>query len=91
MSVKRKDLELFNLSQVFDYGRRSFRIPDYQRGYTWEEEQRIDLLKDIEFGLSGDYNHYAGTLVAAKGQSEDNDIFEIVDGQQRPHLTLRKN
>ena len=91
MSVKRKDLELFNLTQVFDYGKRSFRIPDYQRGYTWEEEQLDDLLKDIEFGLKGDYSHYAGTLVVAKGRSQDNDLFEIVDGQHRLPLTFRKD
>ena len=83
MSSKRKDLELFDLKQVFDYGKRSFRIPDYQRGYSWEEQQRSDLLRDIEFGLSGDYSHYAGTLVAVKGRSQDNNTYEIVDGQQR--------
>ena len=83
MSVIGKELELINLMQVFDYGTRSFRIPDYQRGYSWEEEQRNDLLKDIEFGLSGEYSHYTGTLVAVKAGSQDNDIFEIVDGQQR--------
>lgn len=23
-------------------------IPDYQRGYSWEKKERLDLLKDLE-------------------------------------------
>jgi uncharacterized protein with ParB-like and HNH nuclease domain len=88
MSTIEQGLELLTLKQVFDEGKRSFRIPAYQRGYSWEEDQRKDLLKDIEYGMSGDYSHYTGTLVAVKKSSiiQDNEhfeTFEIVDGQQR--------
>ena len=84
MSTIEQSLELLTLKQVFAEGKRSFIIPHYQRGYSWEQNQRTDLLKDIEYGMSGDYNHYAGTLVAVKKCSiQDNDHFEIVDGQQR--------
>ena len=27
--------------------KRIFRVPDYQRGYAWEEEQVDELLEDI--------------------------------------------
>lgn len=84
MNAIDRSLELLTLKQVFAKGRRSFAIPDFQRGYSWEEDQRADLLRDIEYGLSGNYNHYGGTLVAVKNNSvQDFDHFEIVDGQQR--------
>ena len=84
MSTIEQSLELLTLKQVFDEGKRSFIIPDYQRGYSWEQDQRKDLLKDIEYGMSGGYSHYTGTLVAVKKCTiQDNDRFEIVDGQQR--------
>ncbi len=84
MSTIEQSLELLTLKKVFAEGERSFIIPDYQRGYSWEQDQRKDLLKDIEYGMSGDYSHYTGTLVAVKKCSiRDNDRFEIVDGQQR--------
>ena len=86
MSTIEQSLELLTLKQVFAEGKRLFRIPDYQRGYSWEQDQRKDLLKDIEYGMSGNYSHYAGTLVAVKCPIQDNghfETFEIVDGQQR--------
>lgn len=57
-----------------------FKIPDYQRGYSWEEEQLNDLLKDIEHIEKKNHRHYTGTIVITK-----NDLgkYEIVDGQQR--------
>ena len=84
MSAIDRRLELLTLKQVFAEGRRSFAIPDFQRGYSWEKDQRADLLRDIEYGMSGNYSHYAGTLVAVRNHSvQDFDHFEIVDGQQR--------
>ena len=83
MSTIEKSLELLTLKEVFVEGKRSFRIPAYQRGYSWEHDQREDLIKDIEYGMSGGYIHYTGTLVAVKRPSQDNEVFEIVDGQQR--------
>ena len=54
MSTTEQSFELLTLKQVFAEGKRSFIIPDYQRGYSWEEDQRKDLLKDIEYGMSGE-------------------------------------
>lgn len=83
--------ELKSLNEIFAKKRR-FLIPAYQRGYSWEEQHRADLLTDIEYVIRGDfaYRHYAGTIVvspserersiAAKGEYK---IFDIVDGQQR--------
>ena len=37
--------ELLSLSKVFDG--KIFRIPDYQRGYAWQQSQLIDFWDDL--------------------------------------------
>ncbi|WP_425077290.1 DUF262 domain-containing protein [Psychroserpens sp. S379A] len=59
-----------------------FKIPDYQRGYSWEKRQLEDLRKDIENLYTKDYRHFTGTIVATKNKEQTN-YFNIVDGQQR--------
>jgi len=58
-----------------------FKIPDYQRGYSWEKEQIEDLLKDIEQISNKDHKHYTGTIVITKNNTDER--YDIVDGQQR--------
>jgi uncharacterized protein with ParB-like and HNH nuclease domain len=58
-----------------------FKIPDYQRGYSWDQEQVEDLLKDIEHIVKQNHKHYTGTLVISKDIQKQR--FDIVDGQQR--------
>lgn len=41
--------ELLSLIDIFDSGNRRLRIPDYQRGYSWETSQRKDLIEDFPF------------------------------------------
>lgn len=69
-------MELKNLQEIFN--ERIFRIPDYQRGYSWEENQLRDLWRDIDI-LEDGKNHYTGMLstVYKEGKSF------VVDGQQR--------
>jgi hypothetical protein len=75
-----KAATLFSISEIFE--NRFFKIPDYQRGYSWEEEQLVDLRKDIENLYSKSHKHFTGTIVAAKS-SDSEEQFDIVDGQQR--------
>jgi hypothetical protein len=57
-----------------------FFIPDYQRGYRWEEEQVKYLLKDLlDFFQSGKPLYCLQPLVVVKRENE----WEVVDGQQR--------
>ena len=60
---------------------RLYRVPAYQRDYSWEEEQWEDLWSDIVDlrGNSSD-RHYMGALVV-EGKSDRE--FLIIDGQQR--------
>lgn len=72
--------ELIPVIGIFE--NRFYKIPDYQRGYSWEEQQLQDIKDDIENLFSKNYMHFTGTIVAAKNIESDNH-FEIVDGQQR--------
>lgn len=74
------------LSEIFNKGNHCFEIPDYQRAYSWEKDQRQDLINDIENILKiSNYKHFTGTIVAQEKQSKiDKDTyFDIIDGQQR--------
>lgn len=69
---------------------RLFRIPDYQRAYSWEAKQRSDLFDDIinTFDKGDDAQHFMATVVALRRNQKligtnQHYITEIVDGQQR--------
>ncbi|MEZ9886555.1 DUF262 domain-containing protein [Vibrio splendidus] len=79
--MKQKVFELLTLNEIFDAGERQFSVPDYQRGYSWEKEQRNDLIGDIEQIKSQEHRHFTGTVVAS--QVEGSTCFDLVDGQQR--------
>ena len=53
------DSKLQSLSEIFN--NKIFRIPDFQRGYSWEERQLDDFWEDIQ-NLSSDKIHYIGLL-----------------------------
>ena len=78
-----------SLAQLFN--QRLFQIPDYQRGYSWEQQQVREFLEDLELLRPGRY-HYAGTVVLHNPDSMSpimdehggvHDTVNIVDGQQR--------
>lgn len=86
--------ELQPLSILFQ--NRLFRIPDYQRGYTWQQSQLIDFWDDI-MNLQQDRYHYMGLLSMKNLKKKEvlswgTDLwmidagfkgYHIVDGQQR--------
>ena len=87
--------ELRSLDTIFNS--RAFRIPDYQRGYSWGEEQLEDFWDDLN-RLRDLRSHYTGQLTlekvpdaAWKKWDEDTLLIEVkgykpfyvVDGQQR--------
>lgn len=71
--------DLYSLCEIFKD--KKFLIPDYQRGYSWEVQQRNDLIEDIKHLRGSNYHHFTGTIVAASPNNDQ--CFEIVDGQQR--------
>ena len=60
----------------------SYRVPAFQRDYSWGPDEWDDLWQDIVALTDADSEpaHYMGYLVL---QSADNKDFEIIDGQQR--------
>lgn len=86
--------ELQSLSLLFQ--NRLFRIPDYQRGYAWQQSQLADFWDDL-INLQQDRYHYTGLLsLKSLGRKETKDwssdlwmvdkgfkACHIVDGQQR--------
>ncbi|MFN0120222.1 MAG: DUF262 domain-containing protein, partial [Blastocatellia bacterium] len=60
----------------------TYRIPPFQRDYSWTDEEWEDLWLDILETIreGGEPAHYMGYLVL---QSEDDKIFDVIDGQQR--------
>lgn len=67
---------------------RLFRIPDYQRAYSWQKRQRADLFEDIREVHRTGRDHFMATVVGLARDTRmiDADEFgvvELVDGQQR--------
>lgn len=83
-------MEKKTLSNLFEG--KIFQIPDYQRGYAWQEEQWTDFVKDIDALIDDEViSHYTGTIVIYQPPQKPTEyygpkkleIVDIVDGQQR--------
>ena len=85
-----------NLKELFS--NKVFRIPHYQRGFSWEERQLSDLwddINDISKDENGNYiSHYTGTIYLSRTIEREipeteiwaqdyQKFYNIVDGQQR--------
>ena len=82
--------DYFTLNQLL--ANRLFRIPHYQRAYSWQYEHRaamFDDIKKLRNKPTGSF-HFMATVVGLKREEEEKEIatevydfIEIVDGQQR--------
>lgn len=69
-------------------GERIFRIPVYQRNYSWEERQLEDLWNDLLY-LDVDKKHFFGTILLKRISKVEQSglktfaVYELIDGQQR--------
>ncbi|MDP8964106.1 MAG: DUF262 domain-containing HNH endonuclease family protein [Cyanobacteriota bacterium] len=60
-----------------------YRVPPFQRDYSWNEENWEDLWQDIlTLHTTPDASHYMGALVLQNSGTSDKE-FTIIDGQQR--------
>lgn len=60
---------------------KTYRVPPYQRDYSWGEEQWEDLWADVmELRIKPEAPHYMGALVV---DSKSDREFQVIDGQQR--------
>ncbi|MGE0283963.1 MAG: DUF262 domain-containing protein, partial [Rhizobiaceae bacterium] len=60
----------------------TYRVPRFQRDYSWDEEEWDDLWHGIVGTVKegGESAHYMGYLVL---QTSDDKAFDVIDGQQR--------
>ena len=87
--------ELLSLSKIFT--ERLFRIPDFQRGYAWTQQQIDDFWYDL-ISLENGKSHYVGVITLEDVRKNIYDKWEddiwlinsksytpyyIIDGQQR--------
>jgi hypothetical protein len=80
--------QYLTLSKLLDG--RLFRIPEYQRAYSWTARERQDLFGDIEKANSKGpaEGHFMAAVVGFRRQkqvlgTDEYDVVEVVDGQQR--------
>ena len=82
-----KSTRLFTLDELL--AKRLFRIPPYQRAYSWLTKQRTDMFNDID-NLKGkpESFHFMATVVGLHSETipiiaDEYKKIEVVDGQQR--------
>ena len=69
--------------------KRLFRIPHYQRAYSWRRAERQDMFKDLQkLKDRPGSSHFMATVVGLRRETvpivtDEYDVIEIVDGQQR--------
>ena len=69
--------------------KRLFRIPHYQRAYSWQRSEREDMFNDIrKLRDKPGTSHFMATIVGLHRRkveigTDEYDVIEIVDGQQR--------
>lgn len=74
------EIRNYKLSEFFAS---TYRVPRYQRNYTWGEEEISLFMDDItSFALSNDEYYLLGEAIAATLPNSDYD-YELIDGQQR--------
>lgn len=68
---------------------RLFRIPQYQRAYSWTSKQRRDFFSDVDkvYSRPGT-SHFMATVVGLRRENRIIDadefhVIDVVDGQQR--------
>jgi hypothetical protein len=67
-----------------------FKIPQYQRNYSWTTKQRDDLFNDIRkiMGRDHEKSHFMATVVGLERgktviSTKEHQVIDVVDGQQR--------
>lgn len=70
-----------SLSRLF-IQREQYIIPDYQRPYSWGQEQCSKLYDDINEAFNADIDYFIGNIILAVGE-KSKDKPRVVDGQQR--------
>lgn len=78
-SVNLLDTKTVNLNEVLGNGK-IYRVPQFQRDYSWGQDNWEDLWNDISIVKTTGNPHYMGSVVL---QNDGSKLYLIIDGQQR--------
>lgn len=78
-SVNLLDTKTVNLNEVLGNGK-IYRVPQFQRDYSWDQDNWEDLWNDITIVKATGSPHYMGSVVL---QNDGTKEYLIIDGQQR--------
>jgi uncharacterized protein with ParB-like and HNH nuclease domain len=57
-----------------------YKIPRYQRSYTWNEDQLSDFWSDL---VNNDKSYFIGSFILNKESLKETGYIDVIDGQQR--------
>ncbi|SLM92575.1 hypothetical protein FM105_03215 [Brevibacterium yomogidense] len=89
-AMSRDQPNVMSVKEIFDHHR--YRIPLYQRAYSWTAAEIHTLLADVRDARldaatrrarRGSRDYYIGSLVVDAMHSDEGTLLEVVDGQQR--------
>lgn len=64
------------------FNNKQYIIPEFQRPYSWGNEQCYQFYKDLTNAFAKDEEYFLGNIILAAGEG-DKDTPQIIDGQQR--------
>lgn len=83
-------MEKHNFSSLLEG--KFLQVPDYLRGYVWDEKQWKDFVQDVDMLIDDKtYSHYMGTIIIHMPTERPTisygckilEVVELIDGQQR--------
>ncbi len=78
LSLTAEQKELLKIFKIEE----QYIIPAYQRPYSWEYDQCIQLFNDLMEAFESKEEYFIGNIIIARSNS-NKDELEIIDGQQR--------
>lgn len=76
------DTKTFTLNEILGNGK-IYHVPQFQRDYSWEQDQLDDLWNDLLNIYAASEAHYMGSIVLQVKGDPSEKQFWIIDGQQR--------
>ena len=73
------DTKTLSFNDIIGNGK-IYKVPEFQRDYSWDEDNWEDLWNDILTINESDESHYMGSIVLL---NKGNSNYQVIDGQQR--------
>ena len=76
-----KTVDQTTIADIFSINSdKTYRIPKYQREYTWGVNEWDALFNDV---TENEFGYFLGSYICVNGGSLSGTILEVIDGQQR--------